>query len=85
MLGLRGGMLVGKGLDDVASGKLLLGARGARPVDEETLTTNFAANVGHSVGEFAENLHGGIGPFEGLYVLWGVFQQHVEISGGVPG
>ena len=50
-------MLFGKRFQDMAPGLFLFGARGARPIHEEALATDFATHIADGVGEFAENLH----------------------------
>jgi hypothetical protein len=59
----RGGMvLLRKCINNMASGRFLLGAGGAGPVDEEALTTDLATYIADGVGDFTENLHFS-GPF----------------------
>jgi hypothetical protein len=63
-LSARGGVLLLEGLRDLPPRQFLLCPRGARPVHQESLSTNLAAHIAYGIGDFAQNLHRGIGPFE---------------------
>jgi len=58
VLSLGGAVVEFEGLEYLASCRLLLGPRGAGPVNEKSLSTDFAANITHGIGKLAENLHG---------------------------
>ncbi len=75
-------MLRGEDGDDLAAGVLLLFARGARPEDEKSLSTDFAAYIRDGVGHFAENLHG----LRGLSgSVPGGVRDHLKRTGKEPG
>ena len=50
--GVGGGVMKFERLDDLTAGGFLFGARGARPVDEKTLSTNSAADITYGIGDF---------------------------------